>query len=104
MKKLILIFGIFAVIFVVISGFAQMYRADTQVTQSATENQSEVQDEAYTVKSENGRIVVYQGDTLIQRTATHVSTLPKKDQKALLYGIKAEDMEQVDALLMDYCS
>ncbi len=103
-KKLILIFGTFAIVCVIIS-----YYVGTEV--SAKNNDSlEVETQvaticpAYTVKSENGRIVVYKLDELFYKTMTHVKTLPIKDQETLLYGIPADSKEEVNRILEQYCS
>lgn len=103
MKKLILIFGTFAIICVIISSVTQVSSTTTAPTQPPTQSESDKSD-VYTVKSENGRIVVYENDTLWQRTQTRVNTLPKADQKLLLYGIKASSKQEVKEILEDYCS
>lgn len=104
MKKLILIFGAFSIICVMITSVAQQRvqsldsGSEQPTTVSATDTVS------YTVKSENGKVVVYKGDELYLRTSTAVNTLPKIDQKTLLYGISVSSKEEVDALLQEYCS
>lgn len=103
MKKLILIFGIFAIIMVTIS-YAAERKIEDNFKDNTSTNQSVTQNDVYTIKSENGRIVVYKGDTLYQKTSTATSTLPKSDQKELLYGISAQTKEQMQAILDDYCS
>ena len=104
MKKLILIFGVFAIVCVIISAVTQP-SAQTQNQESiqATEA-TDATAKAYTVKSENGRIVVYENDELLYKTTTAVSTLPKKDQKTLLYGISADTKEEVKLILEQFCS
>lgn len=103
MKKLILIFGAFAIICIVIS-----YTAEQRITDNFKENTTQTQSaqltEAYTVKSENGKVVVYQGDTLLHKTSTATSTLPKRDQKILLYGISVNSKEELNEILENYCS
>lgn len=104
MKKLILIFGAFALTFVMISALMDTASLKAQSADVITQTQLEQEQKLYTVKSENGRIVVYYGDELIQKTSTAVNTLPKKDQKTLLYGITANSKEEVELILQDYCS
>lgn len=103
MKKLILIFGTFAIICVIIS-----YSAEQKITQNfntdTTQTQNVQNPEVYTVKSENGKVVVYQGDTLLHKTSTATSTLPKRDQKILLYGISASSKEELNKILENYLS
>ena len=104
MKKLILIFGAFLIIYVIVTGVAEQKTAS--ITQSG-EPQSVSEDkpeEYYTVKSENGRIVVYFGGELFYKTTTAVSTLPKTDQNELLYGIVAKDEQELKHVIEDYCS
>ncbi|MBQ6626748.1 MAG: hypothetical protein IIX27_05600 [Ruminococcus sp.] len=103
MKKLILIFGTFAIICVIISSVTQVNSSVNTEATSQTEKADEKAD-IYTIKSENGRIVVYENDTLWQRTSTRVNTLPKIDQKLLLYGISASSKQEVQKILEDYCS
>lgn len=103
MKKLILIFGAFSIICVIISAtFDNINPYDAQ--SQAQEQSSAYDEESYTLKSENGRVVVYKGDELLIKTSTSVSTLPKKDEKELLYGITVSSREEVDRLLEIYCS
>ncbi|MBR2715790.1 MAG: hypothetical protein IKB73_06280 [Ruminococcus sp.] len=104
MKKLILIFGTFAIICVIISAVADS-RADALRQTDNTES-TQVQSESYLyeIKSENGKIVVYKEGRLHLRTSTAVNTLPKIDQKELLYGIKVNTKEQMNKVLEQYCS
>ncbi len=103
MKKLILIFGTFAIIFVVASASLNNHYASTkEVGDTSTQIQTDTQ--PYTIKSENDRIVVYRGDTLLYRTTTSVNTLPKKDRKTLLEGITVTSQQELKRLLDDYCS
>lgn len=104
MKKLILIFGAFSIICVIVSSVADMKIQSINEPTEATVAASEAADNIYTVKSENGKIVVYKGDTLYLRTDTAVSTLPKPDQTQLLYGISVSSKEQMQDILNDYCS
>ncbi|MBQ8860422.1 MAG: hypothetical protein IJ015_03680 [Ruminococcus sp.] len=104
MKKLILIFGTFAIICVAISATFDNINpnsvSDTQIQLSENDAISD----SYTIKSENGRVVVYKGDELLIKTSTSTSTLPKKDEKELLYGITVKTRQEVDRLLEQYCS
>ena len=103
MKKLILIFGVFAIVCVIISVYLQpSVQASDETTSQAIEETESIA--PYVVKSENGRIVVYQNDELLYKTTTAVSTLPKKDQKTLLYGISAQTKEDVELILQQFCS
>ncbi|MDO4748143.1 MAG: hypothetical protein Q4A12_03095 [Eubacteriales bacterium] len=104
MKKLIPIFGAFAIICVIISTLTAQSKTDTQNVDNTTQATVSQEQKTYMVKSQNGRIVVMCGDELYYRTTTAVSTLPKKDQKILLYGIKAQTLEEVELILRDYCS
>ena len=104
MKKLILIFGVFSIICVIVSSVAESRVNSANVTTetvSASENENL---DIFTVRSENGKIVVYKGDTMHLKTDTAVSTLPKPDQKILLYGINANSKEELDKILEQYCS
>ncbi len=103
MKKLILIFGAFAIICVIISFVAEQSVLSLEREFMPSESVSE-SDEVYDIKSENGRIVVYRGDELLMRTDTAVNTLPKRDQKQLLYGIVAYSKQEMERVLQDYCS
>ena len=103
MKKLVLIFGVFAIICVIIS-VALSTNTQGNLSMEASDEQSATQSEMYVVKSENGRVVMYKGDMLILRTTTSVSTLPKKDERALLYGIQVKTRQEADKLLEQYCS
>ena len=103
MKKLILIFGAFAIVCVIISFVAEQSVLSLEREFMPSESVSE-SDEVYNIKSENGRIVVYRGDELLMRTDTAVNTLPKRDQKQLLYGIVAYSKQEMERVLQDYCS
>ena len=103
-KKLILIFGVFAIVCVIISSFLQPSAQTSEGTTPQTITETEADDSPYIVKSENGRIVVYQNDELLYKTTTAVSTLPKKDQKTLLYGISAQTKEDIELILQQFCS
>ncbi len=104
MKKMILIFGVFALVFVTFSAMMDAAFLKAQSADILTSSQTSPKEKTYTVKSENGRIVVYEGNELIRKTSTAVNTLPKKDQKTLLYGIKAETKEEMESILQQYCS
>ena len=104
MKKLILIFGSFAIICVIISYFVGTDVSAKNHDAQAVETQEVTTPAAYTVKSENGRIVVYEQDELFYKTMTMVKTLPIKDQETLLYGIPARSKEEVNRILEQYCS
>ena len=104
MKKLILIFGAFLIICVIVTHIAGQ-QAQGKTHETETQSVSEQQkSESYTIKSENGRIVVYQGEELLYKTNTATSTLPKIDQKELLYGIVVSSKQEVEKVLQDYCS
>ncbi len=103
MKKLIIIFGTFLIICMIVTHTAQQKLEDKvqQYNETITTQNGK---ETYTVKSENGKIVVYKGAELLYKTSTATSTLPKIDQKQLLYGIVATTEEEVQKILNDYCS
>ena len=103
MKKLILIFGVFAIICVIISFVAEQSVLSLEREFMPSESVRE-SDEVYNIKSENGRIVVYRGDELLMRTDTAVNTLPKRDQEQLLYGVVAYSTPEMERVLQDYCS
>ena len=104
MKKLILIFGTFLIICVIISHIAQEKTYNIVHNNEAHSGASEGVSQVYTIKSENGRIVVYRGEELLYKTQTATSTLPKINQNELLYGIVAESEEEVRAILESLCS
>ncbi len=104
MKKLIIIFGVFAIICVVITAVAEQSVLSLESEVLPTEATDATQSDSYTLKNENGRIVVYRNDELLMKTTTAVSTLPKRDQKELLYGINASSKEEMEKLLESYCS
>lgn len=103
-KKLILIFGTFAIVCVIISYFVGSEVSAKNNDSLEIETEAVTVCPAYTVKSENGRIVVYELDELFYKTMTHVNTLPIKDQETLLYGIPADSKEEVNKILEQYCS
>ncbi len=104
MKRLLLIAGVFFIAYVVFTSVV--------VPNDNTQKQEETQPESivvqspteYTVKAENNRVVVYLDDALYLKTSTVVSSLPKSDQKSLLYGIKANSKSELNSILEDYCS
>ncbi len=104
MKKLIVIFGVFAIICVIVTSFSdRSYISHTPKPESQQTTDSQT-GEVYTIKSENGRIVVYKEDELFLRTSTAVNTLPKKDERELLYGITVYSKDEMNEVLEDYCS
>ena len=103
LKKLILIFGVFAIVCVIISASLES-SAQTQLQEEQIAETTATTASTYIIKSENGRIVVYENDELLYKTTTAVSTLPKKDQKTLLYGISANTKEEVKLILQQFCS
>ncbi len=104
MKKLIIVFGVFAIICVIITAVAEQRVNSLENNFIPTEYTDATESDTYTLKNENGRIVVYRGDELLIKTTTAVSTLPKRDQKELLYGINASTKEEMEKLLESYCS
>ncbi len=107
MKKLIVIFGAFFIICLIVSHIADTATQTTNEVQSVervSKGSSDTTQTIYTVKSENGRIVVYRGDELLIKTATAVNTLPKKDQTTLLYGVTAYSKEEMEQILEQYTS
>ncbi|MBQ2970915.1 MAG: BofC C-terminal domain-containing protein [Ruminococcus sp.] len=104
MKKLIVIFGVFAIICVIVSSFSDNSYISSTPKPEVTETQGASSTEVYTIKSENGRIVVYKGEELFLKTSTAVNTLPKKDERELLYGITVSTKEEMNEVLQDYCS
>lgn len=103
MKKLIVIFGTFAVIFVVLSVYLDNSSVNANNGEVVIQQNAQTQ-QTYTIKSENDRIVVYRGDTLLYKTETSVNTLPKKDRKTLIQGITVTSQEELKRLIDDYCS
>lgn len=103
MKKLILIFGSFLIICLIITYVAQE-KVESKMDSLETLSVSDDGEPVYLVKSENGRVVVYYGQELVRKTTTAVSTLPKIDQRELLYGITANSEEEVERILEEYCS
>lgn len=104
MKKLIAIFGAFAIICVIVSSFSDNSYISSTPKPEFTETVGSSSAEVYTIKSENGRIVVYKGDELFLKTSTAVNTLPKKDERELLYGITVNSKEEMNKVLENYCS
>lgn len=47
---------------------------------------------------------MYKEDELFLRTSTAVNTLPKKDERELLYGITVYSKDEMNEVLEDYCS
>lgn len=104
MKKLILIYGAFLIICVIVTHIADQKAQSITHSGEQISNASESVEDLYTIKSENGRIVVYRGNELHYKTQTATSTLPKMDQNELLYGIVAKSEEEVQRILEKYCS
>lgn len=104
MKKLIIIFGVFSIICVIISSVADKKIEDAIIANNTPDSSVSEEIASYTIKSENGRIVVYEGKDLLMKTSTAVNTLPKKDQTALLYGIETDSKDEMEKLLSQYCS
>ena len=104
MKKLILIFGVFSIICVIVSSVAESKINSANVITETVSVSENTDGDVYTVKSENGKIVVYRKDELYYKTDTATSTLPKADQRKLLYGINASSKAEVDKILQAYCS
>ena len=102
-KKLILIFGVFAIICVIIS-VALSTPVESKAEEKKDTHQTQSQRQKYVVKSLNGKVVLFYGDTLLYRTETSVNTLPKKDARQLLYGISVETREQAERVIEEYCS
>lgn len=101
MKKLIMIFSVFAIIYVVLSQIdanATKGGADT-VSASTTQTLHK-----YEIKGINNRVVVYKDDVLYYRTDTSLDTLPKKDKRELLEGITVYGEKQLKQTIADYCS
>jgi len=101
MKKLIVIFSVFAIIYVMLSQLgASASKNDLQDTQSSTQQSLQT----YVIKGVNNRVVVYKDDMLYYRTDTSLDTLPKKDKRELLEGITVYGEKQLKQTLADYCS
>ncbi len=104
MKKLILIFGVFSIICVIVSSVAESKINSANVTTATVSVSEDTKQDMYTVVSENGKVVVYRGDELYYKTDTATSTLPKTDQRKLLYGISASTKDELEKILQAYCS
>lgn len=107
MKRLLLITGVILISYVVFSSVITTPKNDTVAVAQEVETKAEERARApmvYTVKSENNRVVVYLDDAIYLKTTTVVSSLPKADQKRLLYGIKLNTKEELKTMLEDFCS
>ena len=56
----------------------------------------------YEVKEYNGRIGVFEDNSLLYTLDVYVFTLPKSDQKLLSDGIKADSKEELNEILEEY--
>lgn len=64
---------------------------------NVTENEK-----SYEVKEYNGRIGVFEDNSLLYTVDVYVFTLPKSDQKLLSDGIKADSKEELNEILEEY--
>lgn len=59
---------------------------------------------AYTAGVQNGRVVIYTGETLSLVTDIYISTLPNADRKLLAAGVSLDSDAALARLLEDYGS
>lgn len=55
----------------------------------------------FTIRSVDGEVCIFQGDTLVIHTGVSVSLLPRQDREALEAGIRADSQADLTALLED---
>ena len=102
MKKLFAIFSAFIIICVIISAtFDNLQRT---LKESSKKQEKPKAESVYLIKSENDKIVVYYGDSLYLKTDTSIHTLPKKDRGMFINGISLDSKQEVDKVLLEYCS
>ncbi len=58
----------------------------------------------YTAREEDDRIVIYAGESLVTRSDTRVSQLPKIDRIRLREGVDLFSEKELKAFVEDYCS
>ena len=83
-----------------------------QNTDSSPQIQTETKSEpasaanGYTIKEYNGGIAVFSDASgkPFRITDVDIRTLPEQDQEDLKKGIHADDLEEVNRLMEDYCS
>ena len=58
----------------------------------------------FEIRESEGKIAVYQGETLIRLTEINVSSLRREDENRIRKGIVVESIEEVQQILEDYSS
>ncbi|MBQ8545873.1 MAG: hypothetical protein IJ437_02905 [Clostridia bacterium] len=59
-------------------------------------------DTRYIVKDYNGKIGIYENDSLVYTLDTYIFTLPEKDKKLLSEGISVSSKEELYEILEEY--
>jgi len=101
-KKLIGVTGAFLLIYTAAVSLHQS-ASESPLTAAAASAQS-VSTAAYTARAEDDRIAVYAGNSLLMKTDTRVSDLPKIDRIRLREGIGFDSEEELREFVEDYCS
>lgn len=99
MKKLIAVTGVILIAYVVFSASAGS--VPNTGHSGADDAETAV---VYTMRDENGRVVVYRNDDVYLTTNTRVSDLPKSDRVKLQNGITVFSEKELKRLVEDYCS
>lgn len=102
MKKLLAITGAVLIAYVILTSvITQDASAPAAVSAHSAEEPTE---SGYTVTVYDGRVAVYQGDTLLRLTDTPVDSLPKADRVRLYDGITVNSDKELKTILEDFCS
>ena len=102
MKRLILIAGIFFLVYLV---FITVADARSDSVSEISESPYEItEDNGWTIGENEGRVAVFRGGELYMRTDTELASLPKADRTRLENGIEVDSYSELKRLLEDYCS
>lgn len=105
--KIIIIFSLVLIVsltffyFLISKKFDNLNNTDDSSDLAAFE-ETENDGTSYVLKEYNGKIGIYENDSLIYTLDTYIFTLPEKDKKLLSEGISVSSKEELYEILEEY--
>ena len=96
----ILIFAVMTTYFLLIS--RKIEKITSENTESVFEETSANEKTVYTVKEYNGKIGIFENESLIYTLDRYVFTLPEYDKKLLSSGIEVSTKEELYEIIEEY--
>ena len=104
--KAIIIFSLIVIVSLTFFYFLVSKKIETNSTQQSSDlpafEETNDEETSYILKEYNGKIGIYENDSLIYTLDTYLFTLPEKDKKLLSEGISVSSKEELYEILEEY--